>query len=220
MCGIAGLFGFQGGEAALRRIVQRMTASIRHRGPDEQGLYVDAAAGVGLGHARLSIIDLSSGQQPMSHEGRSVWVTFNGEIFNYIEISRNLAKQGHAFRTHSDTETIVHQYEETGPACVDAFNGDFAFALFDQRRRRLLIARDRMGVRPVYYTTTADGCLAFASEAKALFQVPGITPEIDPVALDQCFTFWFPIAPRTPFKNISELPPAHALTPENARTTR
>ena len=120
--------------------------------------------------------------------------------------------------THSDTETIVHAYEEKGPACVADFNGDFAFALWDKRRNRLLLARDRMGVRPVYYTTV-HGSLVFASEIKALLRVPGVTAELDPLALDQCFTFWFPLAPRTPFKGISELPPGHILVAEGDRVT-
>jgi asparagine synthase (glutamine-hydrolysing) len=183
-----------------------MVAAIRHRGPDEQGYFLDQ--GVGLGHARLSIIDLTSGQQPMANEDGTVWVTFNGEIFNYVELQAELRARGHTLRTTSDTEVIVHSYEERGPACVESFNGDFAFALWDKKRDRLVLARDRMGVRPVYYTVHG-GALLFASEVKALFQVPGVRAVIDPLAIDQCFTFWFPVAPRTPFKGVHELPPGH-----------
>jgi asparagine synthase (glutamine-hydrolysing) len=194
-----------------RALLRRMVAAITHRGPDEQGLYFDR--GAGLGHARLSIIDLSCGQQPLGNEDGSVWVSFNGEIFNYVELAADLAARGHVFKTHSDTETIVHQYEERGEACVDAFNGDFAFALLDRRNDRLMLARDRMGVRPVYYAVH-DGVLVFGSEVKAILQYPGIRAELDPQALDQVFTLWFPLAPRTVFKGICELPPGHVLVAE------
>ncbi len=216
MCGIAGFHGRLPGGHPPRAVLRRMVAAIRHRGPDEQGYHLDD--GVGLGHARLSIIDLASGQQPMANEDGTVWVTFNGEIFNYVELREGLLARGHALRTTSDTEVIVHLYEERGPACVEAFNGDFAFALWDKTRNRLVLARDRMGVRPLYYAVT-NGTLAFASEVKALFQVPGVRAELDPVAIDQCFTFWFPLAPRTPFQGIQELPPGHVLVAEGGRLT-
>ena len=211
MCGIAGFFGRPTPDGDGRALLRRMVAAISHRGPDEQGVYFDR--GAGLGHARLSIIDLSSGQQPLSNEDGSVWVSFNGEIFNYVELAADLASRGHAFKTHSDTETIVHQYEETGDACVESFNGDFAFALLDRRNDRLILARDRMGVRPVYYAIH-DGALVFGSEVKAILQYPGIRAELDPLALDQVFTLWFPLAPRTIFKGVSELPPGHILVAE------
>jgi asparagine synthase (glutamine-hydrolysing) len=214
MCGINGFFGTPPRGVPADVLLKRMTRAILHRGPDEQGLHFDR--GGGLAHARLSIIDLSSGQQPMSNEDDSIWVTFNGEIFNYVELAAELEKRGHRFRTRSDTETIVHAYEEYGDDCVQHFNGDFAFALWDKRRQRLLIARDRMGVRPVYYSVL-DHTLYFASEMKALFQVPGIEPEIDPIALDQVFTFWFAIPPRTTFRGIHELPPAHLLVAQHGR---
>src|SRR5262245_28396981 len=204
MCGIAGFHGAPQGDLPPRAVLRRMTAALGHRGPDAQGLHLDQ--GGGLGHTRLSIIDLSGGQQPMANEDGTVWVTFNGEIFNYVELHDDLAARGHRFQTRSDTEVVVHAYEERGPACVEAFNGDFAFAVWDKRDDRLLLARDRMGVRPVYWTVVG-GTLVFASEVKALLQFPGVRAEIDPVALDQCFTFWFPLAPRTPFRGIQELPP-------------
>ena len=185
-----------------------MLAGVAHRGPDGQGVYQDN--NVGLGHARLSIIDIPSGSQPMSNEDDTVFITFNGEIFNYVELRNDLVAQGHRFRTKSDTEVIVHLYEEKGADCVQYLNGDFAFALWDSRNNLLMLARDRMGVRPIYYTKQRN-CLFFASEAKALMDVPGLGLSLDPIALDQIFTLWFPLAPRTIFKDIFELPPAHVL---------
>ena len=211
MCGIAGFFGRPMAEGDGRALLRKMVAAVNHRGPDEQGVCFNG--GAGLGHARLSIIDLSCGQQPLSNEDGSIWVSFNGEIFNYVELAADLAARGHTFRTHSDTETIVHQYEENGDDCVDAFNGDFAFALHDRRRDRMLLARDRMGVRPIYYAVK-DGALVYASEVKAILQYPGMRAELDPIGLDQVFSLWFPLAPRTVFKGISELPPGHILVAE------
>jgi asparagine synthase (glutamine-hydrolysing) len=208
MCGIAGIFDPLKREIPSRHTLHRMINAMAHRGPDERGFHSDADGG--LAHARLSIIDLASGQQPMSNEDGSVWVTFNGEIFNYVELREDLLAKGHAMRTHSDTEVIVHAYEDKGPACVEDFNGDFAFAIIDKRRGQLMLARDRMGVRPVYYAIS-NGVLVFASEVKAILQYPGIRAELDPIGLDQSFTFWFPLAPRTIFKNIFELPPGHIL---------
>ncbi len=214
MCGIAGYFGTPDATLPPRLLLRRMTDAIVHRGPDASGVFV--GDGAGLGHARLSIIDLATGQQPMSNADGTVWLSFNGEIFNYVELRHDLIARGHRFRTDSDTEVILHLYEERGADCVDAFNGDFAFALWDSRTRRFMLARDRMGVRPLYYAIDR-GCLYFASEAKALMEVPGITAELDPIGLDQIFTFWFPLAPRTPFRNILELPPAHLLVGESGR---
>jgi asparagine synthase (glutamine-hydrolysing) len=191
-----------------------MVGAVRHRGPDGTGTHL--GAGVGLGHARLSIVDLEGGAQPLANEDGTVWITFNGEVFNHVELRRELLARGHRFRTHSDTETIVHAYEDRGARCVEALNGDFAFGLWDARRERLVLARDRMGVRPVYYTVQ-NGVLAFASEVKALLRFPGVQARLDPVALDQCFTFWFPLAPRTPWAGIHELPPGHVLVAEHGR---
>ncbi|MBW3625436.1 MAG: asparagine synthase (glutamine-hydrolyzing) [Armatimonadetes bacterium] len=216
MCGIAGFYDRRQQVDAPEEVLRRMVAVLGHRGPDAQGTYIEG--GTALGHARLSIIDLDTGDQPMSNEDGSVLVTFNGEIFNYVELREALIARGHAFHTHSDTETIVHQYEEDGPDCVQAFNGDFAYAVWDRRRNRLTLARDRMGVRPLYYTFVG-GALVFASEIKALFEVPGVEAEIDPLALDQTFTFWFPLAPRTPFRNIHELPPGHLLVAGDSGVT-
>jgi asparagine synthase (glutamine-hydrolysing) len=208
MCGIAGLYRSPLPPGTRREVAERMIASIAHRGPDGRGVHLVAEAA--LAHARLSIIDVAAGSQPMCNEDGTVWVTFNGEIFNYVELRAELVARGHVFKTQSDTEVIVHLYEERGEDCVEAFNGDFAFAIFDSRRRKLVLARDRAGVRPLYYTSRSGG-LAFASEVKALLEVPGVAAELDPIALDQIFTLWFPLAPRTPFKGILELPPAHVL---------
>ena len=214
MCGIAAYFGPLTSGQNAPTLLQRMIQAIGHRGPDEQGIHHEQ--GIGLAHARLSIIDLSSGQQPMCNEDASLWVSFNGEIFNYVELNEPLRQHGHRFRSHCDTETILHSYEERADLCVENFNGDFAFALWDKPRKRLLLARDRMGVRPVYYTLVGE-TLVFASEIKALLAFPGVSAEVDPVALDQVFTFWFPLAPRTIFKGIYELPPAHILVAENGK---
>ncbi len=219
MCGIAGYFGPIGGTLPPRTLLKRMIGAIAHRGPDANGVFV--GTGAGLAHARLAIVDLAGGRQPMASEDGDVWVSFNGEIFNHVELRQDMTQRGHVFRTASDTEVILNLYREMGPDCVTKFNGDFAFALWDAKRKLFMLARDRMGVRPLYYTRD-KGCLYFASEVKALLEVPGIRAELDPLALDQIFTFWFPLAPRTPFKNVLELPPAHVLiaTPGNTQVKR
>ena len=212
MCGIAGFFALQPRALAPRAVLERMVEAVRHRGPDDAGIYVDRRAA--LGHRRLSIIDLAGGRQPLSTADGSLWVTFNGEIFNYVELSAELVARGRQFRTRSDTETILHAYAEHGPACVRSFNGDFAYAIWDKRRERLVLARDRVGVRPLYYAVL-DGILVFASEVKSLFLYPGLRAELDPLGLEQCFTFWTPLTPRTAFKGVHELPPGHQLIAEN-----
>jgi asparagine synthase (glutamine-hydrolysing) len=215
MCGIAGFFALTGTppDAGARAVLTRMADAISHRGPDDAGVHAEGP--VGLAHRRLSIVDLSAaGHQPLASGDARLWVSFNGEIFNYVELRQALEARGHRFRSHSDTEVLVEAYRADGPACVDSFNGDFAYALWDRAHRRLVLARDRMGVRPLYYAVR-DGVLVFASEVKALFEYPGLRAELDPVALDQVFTFWFPLAPRTPWKGVHELPPGHQLIAEN-----
>ncbi|MDK1492347.1 asparagine synthase (glutamine-hydrolyzing) [Sinorhizobium sp. 7-81] len=202
MCGFGGYFG---SVPDGRVLLEKMTAAIAHRGPDEEGVFTAPQAG--LGHVRLSIVGLGDGQQPMSDATGELTIAFNGEIFNYVELRDELRAKGRRFRTSSDTEVILHLYDEMGEDCVSRLNGDFAFALWDNRRRRMMLARDRMGVRPLFYTTQG-GTFYFASEVKALLQVPGLSAEIDPIALDQIFTLWAPIAPRTPFRDIWELEPA------------
>lgn len=216
MCGIAGYYRLPIAPEERQELLRRMVAAIAHRGPDGSGVYAEGSAG--LAHARLSIIDVGGGRQPMCNEDGTVWITFNGEIFNYVELRAELVARGHVFKTQSDTEVIVHLYEERGPDCVEALNGDFAFAIWDVRQERLVLARDRAGVRPIYYAER-NGGLAFASEVKALLEVPGVDATLDPIALDQMFTFWFPLAPRTPFKDISELPPGHVLVASRAGIT-
>lgn len=210
MCGIAG-YMIPREAPAMPALLRRMAGVVRHRGPDATGIHT--APGIGLAHARLSVVDVEGGAQPMSLADGSVWISFNGEIFNHVELRESLRQRGRVFQTRSDTEVILHLYDLFGPDCVDHLNGDFAFALWDARRGRLMLARDRMGVRPLYYTEACEG-LYFGSEIKALFEVPGLDPEPDPLALDQIFTFWFPLAPRTPFKDILELPPGHMLLAE------
>ena len=207
MCGIAGMV-CTADRGPDRDQLQRMIAVLRHRGPDATGVYVAGPAG--LAHARLSIIDLAGGRQPMLNADESLCVTFNGEIFNYLELRQELLDRGHRFATRSDTEVILHHYQEKGPDCVQDFNGQWAFAIWDARRQELFLSRDRMGIRPLYYTIV-DGTLIFASEIKAIFTHPAVRRAIDIEALDQVFTFWHTIGDRTFFAGIRELPPGCCL---------
>ncbi|CAM5329996.1 asparagine synthase (glutamine-hydrolyzing) [Aquamicrobium terrae] len=213
MCGFVGYFG---PVRDAEPLLEGMTAAIAHRGPDERGYLVSPEAG--LGHARLSVVGLGDGQQPMSDETGSLTIAFNGEIFNYVELREDLRARGRRFRTASDTEVILHLYDEMGEDCLRLLNGDFAFALWDRRRRRMMLARDRMGVRPLFHASSG-GTLYFASEIKALLRVPGISARIDPLALDQIFTLWAPLAPRTAFADVQELEPASVMTVEQGRTS-
>lgn len=215
MCGIAGQLGL-GSERAEPARLERMIAEVRHRGPDASGLWVDGP--VGLAHARLSILDLEGGGQPMSDEAGRVHLVYNGEIFNYLELRRELEAKGHRFRTRSDTEVLLRLYLEKGDACVEDLNGQWAFALWDARRRRLLLSRDRVGILPLHYAW-AGRTLLFASEAKSLLAHPALSRELDLEALRQVFTFWFPLSPRTAFAHVHELPPGHNLVVEGGRAT-
>ena len=170
MCGIAGIAAFRGARSPVREQIHAMCETIVHRGPNDEGIHVQG--GVGLGMRRLSIIDLGGGQQPIWNEDRTVLTVFNGEIYNYRELQRELEARGHKFRTHSDTETIVHAYEEFGARCVEHLRGMFAFALWDERTQELFIARDRVGKKPLYYTQTREGALVFGSELKSLLAHP------------------------------------------------
>ncbi len=208
MCGIAGCVNF-GSEVPEASVAGRMAAMLRHRGPDGTGIY--AGLGAALAHARLSIIDIARGRQPMRNEDGSLWIVFNGEIFNYVELREELVKAGHEFATNSDTEVILHLYEERGTDCVQALNGQWAFAIWDTRKRELFLSRDRVGVRPLFYTKAPGGAFVFASEVKAVLVYPGVSRDIDPVALDQVFTLWCTIAPRTAFKDVRELPPGCSM---------
>jgi asparagine synthase (glutamine-hydrolysing) len=212
MCGIAGILNLSEASPPSQDLLQGMLAQIRHRGPDEFGLYLDDR--VALGNARLSIIDLSGGQQPVANEDQTLWIVFNGEIFNYVELRPELEARGHRFSTNSDTEVLLHAYEEYGPACLARLNGQFAFAVWNTKDRSLFIARDRLGVRPLFYTQHA-GRLLFGSEIKAIFADRSVPTEIDPAVLDQVFTFWSPLAPRSIFRGIEQLPPGHYLEARN-----
>lgn len=208
MCGLAGILNRGDGAQPQRAELAAMIANLQHRGPDGFGFFNDGA--IGLAHARLSIIDLAGGDQPVFNEDKTVCTVFNGEIFNYIELRRDLVARGHRFYTQSDTEVIVHLYEEYGREFVQHLNGQFAIALWDKRTRRLVLARDRAGIRPLFYTE-AHGRLAFASEVKALFALPGIERRLDAQGLGQLFTYWTPLAPTTVFANVHALPPGHTL---------
>lgn len=211
MCGIAGFAGDCGGGGDDRALLQRMIATLHHRGPDGHGIH--AAPGVGLAHARLAIIDLATGQQPLHDGSGAVWTVFNGEIFNYIELREELRRQGYRFQTQSDTEVIVHLYHRDGDRFVEKLNGQFAIALWDASRQRLLLARDRAGIRPLYHAT-AQGRLWFASEAKALLAALPECAALDPDGLVQAFTLWGPADPQTLFAGIHSLPPGHVLVRE------
>jgi asparagine synthase (glutamine-hydrolysing) len=209
MCGIAGILDWQGTTPGhMQARLQVMADRLQHRGPDGQGFYIQGP--LGLAHTRLSIIDLQGGEQPIHNEDRSIQVIFNGEIFNYIELRESLQSQGHRFYTHSDTEVIVHLYEQYGDQFVGHLNGQFAIALWDARRERLLLVRDRVGIAPLFYTRK-DQRLVFASEIKAILPQASGSPRLNAQALDQLLTFWSPVSPNTLFEGIFELAPGTML---------
>lgn len=214
MCGIVGILDLNGRGRVSEEVLLRMIGIIRHRGPDESGIYVDNH--IGLGHARLSIIGLKGGAQPIENEDGTLWIIYNGEAFNYIELKEDLIKRGHRFSTQTDTEVILHLYEEYGPDCLKQLNGQFAIAIWDSLKKELFLARDRMGIRPLYYTV-ANNKVIFASEMKAIFFDPDARREIDPESLDQVFTFWSTLTPRTIFRDVYELSPGHYMTIRNGR---
>ena len=217
MCGIAGTQRLDG-QTARRDAIDGMVATLDHRGPDARG--VELRGSVALGHTRLSIIDLAGGVQPMTFNDAAadLAITFNGEIFNYIELRQELIARGRQFTTTSDTEVVLQAYAEWGEDCVRHLNGQWAFAVHDARRQKLFLSRDRLGIRPLYYTTSGQTFL-FASEVKAIFAYPGVIKAIDPVGLDQLCTFWSPQAPRTIFEGINLLPPSHSLTVQDGKVT-
>ena len=195
MCGLAGIFDSRGEAQIDRAVLAAMTDSLIHRGPDDSGYHL--APGLGLGHRRLSIIDLQGGRQPLFNEDRSVVVVYNGEIYNYRELTAELTRRGHVFRTDSDTEVIVHGWEEWGTDCLGHFRGMFAFALWDQGQETLFLARDRLGIKPLYYGVLADGRLIFGSELKALLHHPDLVREIDPEAVEDYLAYGYMPDPRT-----------------------
>jgi len=206
MCGIAGIVDFKSRETKTP-VIGRMLDLMAHRGPDATGIY--RSDPVALGHARLSIIDLSaSGHQPIHNEDKTVWITFNGEIFNYPELRHDLLDKGHRFYTQTDTEVLVHLYEAYGTDMFERLNGQFAFAIWDAKDRSLVLARDRVGIRPLFYHT-GNGRLTFASEIKAIFADPAIDRELDPQTLSDIFTCWTSLGAATPFRGIRQLPPGH-----------
>jgi asparagine synthase (glutamine-hydrolysing) len=212
MCGIAGLLHFDPGRAVDPGLLDRMTDVLAHRGPDGRGTHTDGP--LGLGHRRLAIIDLSpDGAQPMANEDGTVWVVLNGELYNFQALRDGLVARGHRFRSRSDTEVLVHLYEEEGDALVDRLRGMFAFALWDARRRRLLLARDRFGKKPLYYRLDAQG-LRFGSEVKAILEDPEVPRTPDPIALSDYLTYGYVPAPRTAFAGVAKLPPGHTLAVE------
>jgi asparagine synthase (glutamine-hydrolysing) len=209
MCGVAGIYHFKSpGKPVSEELLKRMLSVIWYRGPDESGIYL--GKNIGLGSVRLSIIDLSSGQQPISIQNERYWIVYNGEIFNYIELRAELEKLGYFFRTTSDTEVVVQAYAHYGPACLNKFNGQFAIAIWDKQKQELFLARDRVGIRPLFYSNH-NGSISFCSEIKGLFQNPEIDRKISNRGLSQIFTFWTTITPDTPYENIYELPPGHYM---------
>lgn len=208
MCGIYGIVSRKPDRVVDRNILQRMGQVLYHRGPDDEGCFVDGQ--VGLGVRRLSIIDLSTGHQPVTNEDHTLWLVFNGEIYNYQALRDKLEEKGHAFVSQSDTEVIIHAFEEYGDRCVEHLNGMFAFAIWDVTRRRLYIARDRLGIKPLYYWISDDQ-IVFGSELKAVMTHPDVPRCIDFIALDQFLTLEYIPSPRTIFQGIYKLPPAHWL---------
>ena len=227
MCGITGAIWTEPRHAVDRATLQRMTDRLRHRGPDAEGFHTSAlvvrpglapAPGVALGHRRLSIIDLAGSQQPMSNEDGSIWLVFNGEIYNYVDLRRRLQGSGHTFRSRGDTETILHLYEDEGTDFLKHLDGMFALALWDGRRRRLILARDRLGQKPLVYRQEPTRLL-FASELKSLLAVPGMPREIDPSSLDEYLTYQYIPHPNTIFRGVRKLPPAHYAVYQDGKLT-
>jgi asparagine synthase (glutamine-hydrolysing) len=208
VCGIAGIVDLNG-RAVDAGLLGRLCERLAHRGPDAQGVHVDR--GVGLGQRRLSIIDLAGGRQPMANEDATVWLTFNGEVYNFQQLRPGLEARGHRFATRSDTEVVLHAYEEYGAGCVRRFRGMFAFAVWDARARTLFLARDRVGKKPLFYTR-AGGQFVFASELRSLLEHPAVSREPDPAALDDYLTYGYVPAPKTAYRGVYKLPPAHTLT--------
>lgn len=232
MCGITGVVHWDGRDVEPR-VLEGMATTLVHRGPDEHGFYFNrkmpaagiekrehtrARSSVGLAHRRLSIIDLSTGQQPLCNEDGTVWIVFNGEIYNFLQLKSELVERGHQFRTNSDTEAIVHAYEEWGAKCLPRLNGMFAFAIWDTRQEQLFLARDRIGKKPLYYYSGND-TLIFGSELKAMLAYPGLETQLDPTAVADYFKYLYVPDPKTIFTGIFKLPPAHYLVASRGKTT-
>ena len=212
MCGICGILATDDHLACDERLVDGMRDRMSHRGPDDGGTWISPDGRVGLGHRRLSIVDLSpAGHNPMPNEDGTVWITYNGEVYNHRALRRELEDKGHVYRSQTDTETILHLYEEEGPRCVERLQGMFAFAIWDSRRRELFVARDRLGIKPLYYARPHGG-FVFASEIKALLAHPAISPELDEEAFGHYLTFIATPAPQTMFAGIDKMAPAERMT--------
>lgn len=216
MCGIAGRFNFDRHRPVDPTLIRRMTDALSHRGPDGWGQHVEGPCGIG--HRRLAIIDPNGGAQPLSNEDGTVWITFNGEIYNYQELRKGLLQRGHVLRTDSDTEVIVHLWEEHGPDCVEHLQGMFAFAIWDARQAALFLARDRVGIKPLYYCF-APTCLVFASEIKAMLLDPEVERTLDPLAVDTFLTYLYLPGSRTLFRHVRKLEPGHWLLAADGRVT-
>ena len=214
MCGICGKLNFDRADVVPPALLKAMADTIQHRGPDDEGYYTSGP--VGLGFRRLSIIDLAAGHQPLSNEDGSVWIIFNGEIYNYKELREYLLSRGHVFKTQSDTEVIVHLYEELGEACVDKLRGMFAFAIWDERQQTMFLARDRVGIKPLYYLLS-DKCLIFASEIKAILADPEVHAEVVPEMIDRFLSFYYIPGEETLFRNIRKLAPGTCMVIKGGR---
>ena len=217
MCGIAGIFNIASKPKPTQDVLEEMISRIHHRGPDGYGYYTDSD--IGLAHARLSIIDIAGGKQPIHNEDETVWVVFNGEIFNYIELREELKSKGHHFYTGTDTEVIVHLYEEYGKNFIRYLNGQFAIALWDKKTKIFILARDRIGITPLFFTKEKDR-LIFGSEIKAILPALDSLPGMNSQALDQLFTFWAPVSPNTMFEGIEEVSPGEIIIFNNQKMTR
>lgn len=216
MCGIAGIFNTRSEDAPQTELINRMTDAITHRGPDESGIHLEP--GLALGHRRLSVIDIASGQQPLFNEDRSAAIVFNGEIYNFMQLRPELEALGYHFTTHSDTEVILHAWQAWGSQCVQRLRGMFAFAIWDQKRRHLFLARDRLGIKPLYYALLPNGHFVFGSELKALLPHPALPRDRDPMAIEEYFAYGYIPEPRTIFSSVRKLPPGHTLLIEKGQT--
>lgn len=214
MCGICGKFRFDRGAGVSSGLIKAMTNTMEHRGPDDEGYYFSGS--VGLGFRRLSIIDLENGHQPISNEDGRVWIVFNGEIYNYLELRSRLVSKGHLFSTSTDTEVIVHLYEELGEECVEHLRGMFGFAIWDDRKQKLFLARDRVGIKPLYYYAS-ETCLIFASEIKAILADPEVRPELAPLMIDRLLTLDYLPGSGTLFKNIHKLEPGSCMVVQDGK---
>lgn len=208
MCGIAGIFNIGGEKRTSEQTLRSMLGVIAHRGPDESGVYISDR--IGIGHVRLRIIDISGGIQPLANEEGNLWIVYNGEVFNFPELRQELRCKGHRFGTNTDTEVVLHLYQQEGLGCFQRLNGQFALAIWDTKRQELVLARDRLGIRPLYFARTSEE-FVFASEVKGVLAHPGISRELDPKSLAQIFTFWAPLAAKTAFRQVHSVLPGQVL---------